>query len=81
MGEVTMIICNYCRLRSYRKKAKRVERKITTRDSSFMGGKDVYMHPHDVKIPSGYKHIPDSEEGFDKYWVCWMYEIPKFCEC
>ena len=79
MGEFTT--CNFCRLKDIRRRAKEKGQKVTLRASGFWGGKDVYVHPKDVKIPTKHVHQDDNKEGPDEYWVAWMWEIPERCCC
>jgi len=79
MSELTR--CNYCKLKSLKQNAKAKGMKVTKRSSNFWGGIDIYIHPKDIKIPPGYVHVADSEEGADQYFVMWCKEIGQFCEC
>lgn len=72
--------CNYCRLKRLKEKAKKNGMKVTLK-TGWRGGRDVFVHPKEVNPPKGFKHTPDSKEGFDQYFIAWMLEIGKHCEC
>jgi len=78
MGEFTT--CNYCHLKRIKERAKKNGMKVTL-ITGWRGGKDVFVHPPDVKPPKGFKHKCDSKEGFNQYFTAWMMEIGKRCEC
>lgn len=72
--------CNYCRLQEIRRGAKKLGQKVTILSDAMWGagGKNVYVHPKDVKI----SHLMGGEDGErKKYRVLWAKEIPNGCCC
>jgi len=76
-----MGLCNHCKIKHLKEKARLLDRKVTRRASLFNGGIDVYMHPKSIKIPVGYRHKADCTTGYDQYFVMWCKEIPNKCGC
>jgi hypothetical protein len=71
MSELTQ--CNYCDLKSIKARAERDNLKVTKIKVDWgLGGYDILVHPKEVEKP---------ELDRDKYFVAWMMEIGKFCEC
>jgi len=68
--------CNYCNLKSIKRRAKSKGLVVTKRSGDFgLGGMDVFVHPKEIKICVGDK------VQRDKYFVSWLMEIPKYCCC
>ena len=71
-----MGICNYCRLNRIKKDAENGLKVTILSDAVWgLGGKNVYVHPKEIKISS----LSDGERS--KYRKAWMKEIPKQCFC
>ena len=76
MSELTQ--CNYCSLQEVRSQAKRDGLKVSLRPGWY-GGTDIFVHPKDVKIPSGQQD--DDSPLRMKYCARWMMEIGRSCCC
>ena len=73
-----MSTCNYCSLKSIRKRAKEEGMKVTLVNANWgMGGKTVYVHPPEVNA----REIEDGSPEHEKYFTAWFMEVPKTCEC
>lgn len=71
-----MSTCNFCRLKSIRKRAKKNNKKVTlflNRDG--FGGVDIYVYPKDIN----FKTLNEKEK--EKYHACWFMEIGDHCTC
>ena len=78
MSELTQ--CNFCSLKSIRKRAKQLGQKVTVlHDAKWgMGGVNVYVHPPSLQI----KDLPCGEDGErKKYRVAWFMEVGDSCSC
>lgn len=70
--------CNYCKLRTLRRRAKASGEKIV------LVGNTAYRIPQRMskrdflKLPVG---TPDNRVGRSKYWVAWFMEITNHCCC
>jgi tRNA A37 methylthiotransferase MiaB len=63
--------CNFCRLESIRRDAKKQNKKVVIVPSDKMGdmgGSEVYLMSNGAKSKT-------------KKWVCWFMAIPERCEC
>ena len=72
--------CNFCKLRRYKREARKRGRKITVLpDADWgMGGVNVYEHIKIIDI----KKISGGEGGRRKrYWISWFAELPDTCQC
>ena len=75
-----MSLCNYCVLRSIRRRARKDEKVTILRDSKWHGGLgvNVYVHPKQINI----RKLPGGEDGERaQYRVAWLMELPNRCEC
>ena len=79
--------CNYCDMKALRKEAKESGMVVSVRQSTFLGGKDVWVHPKDYKIPPAIARIcpcdkyPNGNEAYSKYHRAWFKAIGKGCSC
>lgn len=72
--------CNRCLLNAMKRDARASGLTVTTlADAEWgMGGRNVYVHPSNVKIAV----LAGGEDGERKqYWKAWMMSIPNKCEC
>lgn len=75
-----MTPCNFCKLRDIRLFSKERGLKVTVlSDAGWgMGGKNIYVHPVDVKIAE----LSGGEDGVrSRYRQSWMMYIPHKCAC
>jgi len=79
-------ICNFCLIRNIRARAKTKGLEVTvlpSPDDEEAGlkppGNDVFMHPPGISVKLLEEDRPDDGPG--DFWVCWVWTIPKKCEC
>lgn len=79
-----MNMCNYCRVKEYKKRAKERGNKIVLRPSNFMDGITVLEVVDGELIPK-YKEpcdaLPNGDEWYNKHRISWMMEIGDSCDC
>jgi hypothetical protein len=72
--------CNYCDLRSIKRRAKEGGLLVTVlRDADWgMGGVNIYVHPQGVNV----KELQGGEDGErSKYRQAWFMSLPDSCAC
>jgi len=73
MSELTL--CNYCRMQSIERDAKKQGKrivKIPSERCNIFGGREVRWEVHSIK---------KNEVLSGKNWICWMWEITDHCVC
>jgi len=66
------------------RRAKKEDKVIVRKPSSFMKGVDVFLVPEGFILPKykePSKKLPNGCETYQKYFVSWMMEIPNKCCC
>lgn len=79
-GNIMYTQCNYCYLKTIRRKAKAEGKKVTIlNDTKWeVGGFNIYVHPSNVNI----RELIGGEDGERKeYRSAWVWEIGKRCSC
>ncbi len=70
MGMSELTPCNYCNLRSIKRRAEANNQQVT-----LLNGQDVYVHPKAVDI----KSLPHDQR--EQYWRAWLMAITDHCVC
>lgn len=80
-----MATCNHCTLERVRRQAKAEGKAVHLAHGRMLGGTDVFVTPPDVSRqavlswqgPSD--EFPNGDENHEKYFACWLMQIPDHC--
>lgn len=70
-----MIHCNYCTLRNIKRRAKKLNIKVTIIKNSAVGGCDVYTHLRTINIEKL------EIEQRKRYFMAWLMKVTSHCVC
>lgn len=76
--------CCYCGLQTIKRRAKKENKRVVLKPSSFLGGTEVFLVPKGEKLPlyrEPSKKEPDGDAVYQKFNVGWMMQISSECCC
>jgi len=76
MSELT--ICNFCKLQSYKRRAKEQNKEVQLIHAKD-GGIDVYLVPKGEKADT--RQDPKTGNNLSDQWKSWFMELSKRCVC